>query len=102
MNKVQEKALDSYAREINKAVDTKQAIIETVNFDEEYERAKEKEIQREEERTEEKSFEFNPKEIQTLVDRGDDFRKRIQYKPGPLETSKKEQVNKKEENERGI
>ena len=35
MNKVPEKALDSYAREINKAVDTKQAIIETVNFDEE-------------------------------------------------------------------
>ena len=57
MNKVPEKALDSYAREINKAVDTKQAIIETVNFDEEYERAKEKEIQREEERTEEEAEE---------------------------------------------
>lgn len=69
MSKVGMPAIDKIANLINGASDTKQAIIETANFDDilslEIKKYEEKKKITEEQQKE--NFKFNPKEIQTLV-----------------------------------
>ncbi len=62
-----EPALQKYAKMINMAENTKQAIVRTAEFDEKFIQVKEEHENLEPEIEEEKNFEFNPTEIEAIV-----------------------------------
>ena len=69
MGVIGEQSLQKYAKIINTAIDTKDAIIKTADFDDRYKEALKKHEQTKTQQEQEETFEFNPNEIEPLVSR---------------------------------
>ena len=86
MNGVKEQALQKYAKMINTAEGEKEAIIKTAEFDDKYAIAKEEHNQEKEEVVTIDNFEFNPDEIEPLVNRNrKSFRESLEVKEENLD-----------------
>lgn len=85
MSGIKEQALQKYAKIINTAEGEKEAIIKTAEFDDKYALAKEEHNQIKDDVVTIEKFEFNPDEIEPLVNRNKKvFRESLEVKKEDL------------------